>query len=89
MKRYLPDASSHNRVIRVHDGMHGKIHGSESAAGRGLRGPTPPAEEQCHEVVIPMQKDNGLFPQNQEKSINKLGDFAKAEKHDPRVSLEI
>ena len=63
---------SHQKVVKVHDGMNPVVHSDKEQASRGLGDIRMPAIQQNRNVVIPMQENEGLFVNDNEKRIKKF-----------------
>lgn len=73
-------------VIRVHDGMYCVVHEDEPAARGGKVFARKPAVDEHGGVVVPVQEDELLFPQNYEQSVDQLGHFAQDEQPRPATA---
>jgi hypothetical protein len=65
----------HQKVISVHDGMDRVVHGGHvNSNGRGM-GESVPGVEKHSNVMVPMQEQDFLFVDNEEKGINQFAVF--------------
>ena len=73
-------------VITVHEGVDCVVHGHkiEAATGNGRIG--APAKEEHSDVVIPVQKNELTLAQDNEDSVNELGNLGVDKKHDPKTA---
>lgn len=68
-----PHARRPRRVVRVHEGVHRVVHGHEPGAAGHLVLVGEPAEEQHSDVVVPVQEDEALLPQDDEHRVTWRG----------------
>lgn len=62
----------HQKVVAVHDGVDGVVHGGHvDANGRGV-GVSVPRVEEDGDVMVPVQKQNVLLVNHQEKRIDQF-----------------
>jgi len=70
-----PELELHQEIIRIHDGVHGVVHGDEVQAGVASRVRKPGVEEDGH-VVVPLGeggreggREEGLVKRNKHTSV--------------------
>ena len=66
--------NGHEKVVKVHDGVNTIVHGAKDHARGGIVEITKVAKGQYRDVVVPMQKDERLFVDNDKERVNKLTD---------------
>jgi len=64
-----PQAGGPRRVVRVHERVHHVVHGHEPAAARHLVLVGVPGVQQHGDVVVPVQEDEGLLPEDDEHRV--------------------
>ena len=64
-----PQAGRPGRVVGVHEGVNQVVHGHEPAAARHLVLVGVPGVEQHGDVVVPVQEDEALLPEDDEHGV--------------------
>ena len=72
------------RVVSIHDGMHGVVHGSKKEPCRSAGGEAIPANHEHSDVVVPVQEKQGLLPQNNEHGVDELRELGKGKDDHPK-----
>jgi hypothetical protein len=62
----------HQEVIKVHEGVNSKVHGDKEQTSRGLGDICMPAIQQNRNVVVPVQEDERLFVNDNEKCVQEF-----------------
>ena len=62
----------HEKVVEVHDGVYASVYRTKENRGRGLLLKGHPAEEKNGYVMVPMQKDERLLMNDDEKGVEQL-----------------
>ena len=65
-----PPSGGPGSVVRVHEGVDHEVHGHEPAAARHLVLVGVPGVEQHGDVVVPVQEDEALLPQDDEHRVS-------------------
>jgi len=79
-----PVAQGPQSIVPVHKGMDGEVE-DDVPAGRGnVLGVSVPGVEQDRDVVIPVEKDEALFPKDNEDRVTQFQDFRENEDPCPK-----
>eukprot|EP00009_Paramoeba_aestuarina_P009727 CAMPEP_0201537352 /NCGR_PEP_ID=MMETSP0161_2-20130828/64496_1 /ASSEMBLY_ACC=CAM_ASM_000251 /TAXON_ID=180227 /ORGANISM="Neoparamoeba aestuarina, Strain SoJaBio B1-5/56/2" /LENGTH=269 /DNA_ID=CAMNT_0047943583 /DNA_START=222 /DNA_END=1027 /DNA_ORIENTATION=+ len=84
------DSHGHNGIIRVHNCVNKEINSSkvESMTSVPLaRLITVPTEEHSYNVMVPMQENEGFFPQNDEQGVHKFQSLGKIKKKSIKLGV--
>ena len=60
------------RIVGVHDGVNAVVHHHEPSAGRGESDIGVPGEPEYSHVVIPVEEDQLLLPENNEDCVHQF-----------------
>ena len=66
------DPAGPDPVVGVHQGVHGVVHHHEPPAGRGEADIGVPGEPEHGHVMVPVEEDQLLLPENNEHCVHKL-----------------
>ena len=61
--------NSHQEIVKVHNGMDTKVDGAENQPSGCLIDPSMPAAVEDRNVVVPVQKDQRLLVDHNEKGV--------------------
>jgi len=74
---------SHQKVIKIHDGMYSKVNSTEDQSSWRLIDPCVPTAVKNGNMMVPVQENQWFLVDNDEKSIEQLGEFAQQEDKTP------
>lgn len=73
-------------VVAVHDTVHQVVHADEPAGSGDVVGVGVPGVQENGHVMVPVEEDEGLFPQHDEHCVSQLWNFAQREHPVPETS---
>lgn len=73
------------RVIRVHNRVDAVVHDDEPASASRVLGVAEPAVEEDGDVVVPVEEDEGLLPEDDEDGVAQFGELAQDEHPRPEA----
>jgi len=80
---YAKDVHGATGVVRVHHGVHGRVHHEEPAARGGLVLHRVPAVDEHGTMMVPVQEDELLLAQHDEHGVDEFGHLAHHEHPHP------
>ena len=89
MSGHSVEALGTNCVVEVHHHVNEVVHCDENSTLAVRRAVRPPAEAEDGDVVIPVQEDEWLLSQHNEKSVDELGQFRQNEDVHPETFLTV
>merc|ERR1711879_991063 len=83
-RKWWLDLERHQAIVAIHDRMHSVVHGHEVECLASLSGVCVPAVEQNSHVMVPVQKDEWTFANDDVECVPELWNFGEDEKLDPK-----
>jgi len=75
-----------NRIIAIHDAVYNEVHRPEEVAIPFNTNPTYPAIKQCHDVMVPMKKNDVFFAKYKQCGVKQLSKFCASKIEEPWIA---